>query len=184
MIAFKGFNKDLTCRGLKFNIFNITDQANCRQNGFHCAENPLDCLSYYPDWEESVYYKVLASGDINEDGNDSKISCTELTLLEKLDVEKFVYESLKYMFIHPFREWSNKVCADRAEVKEGFMIVRGKKHLAKGKIGVTIGFAQEEENTKKIMLVNQFKVDGKDVLPDVWYDILGNPVSEESEGDL
>ena len=83
MIAYKGFQKDLKCRGFQFQEYGIneTEKANCRQNGFHCAENPLDCLCYYPNWKNSVYYIVDASGDLDEDGEDSKISCTQMRLL-------------------------------------------------------------------------------------------------------
>ena len=46
MIAYKGFEKGLTCRDYQFRMgLNVTDKANCAQNGFHCAENPLDCLT-------------------------------------------------------------------------------------------------------------------------------------------
>ena len=46
MIAYKGFNKGLVCRGYQFsNGENITDEANCAKNGFHSAENPLDCIT-------------------------------------------------------------------------------------------------------------------------------------------
>ena len=56
MRAFKGFRRDLTCLGYRFqeDKVNRTSEANCCQNGFHCAENPLDCLSYYWDWKNSV----------------------------------------------------------------------------------------------------------------------------------
>ncbi len=51
MKAFKGFHKNLTCLGFQFreDMVNRTEEANCAQNGFHCAENPLDCFSYYPN---------------------------------------------------------------------------------------------------------------------------------------
>lgn len=64
MIAYKGFQKDLKCRGFQFQEYGIneTEKANCRQNGFHCAENPLDCLCYYPNWKNSVYYIVMHQG--------------------------------------------------------------------------------------------------------------------------
>ena len=83
MIAYKGFQKDLKCRGFQFQEYGIneTEKANCRQNGFHCAENPLDCLCYYPNWKNSAYYIVDASGDLDEDGEDSKISCTKMRLI-------------------------------------------------------------------------------------------------------
>lgn len=93
MIAYKGFEKDLVCRGYQFTKDKVheTDQANCRENGFHCAENPLDCLYYYRDWKNSVYYLVEASGDLDEDGADTKISCTRLRLLKELDFKGFCF---------------------------------------------------------------------------------------------
>lgn len=48
MYAYKGFEPDLSCRGYRFVMGkNVTPEANCASNGFHCAEDPLDCLSYY-----------------------------------------------------------------------------------------------------------------------------------------
>lgn len=94
MRAFKGFRRDLTCLGYRFreDRVNRTSEANCCQNGFHCAENPLDCLSYYWDWKNSVYYEVDAAGDLDEDGRDSKISCTELRLVRRLTLEQLLLE--------------------------------------------------------------------------------------------
>lgn len=82
MIAYKGFRPGLICRGYQFVMgLNTTEKANCRENGFHCAENPLDCLSYYSSLEHSEYYIVNAGGDIDEDEHDSKIACTELNAM-------------------------------------------------------------------------------------------------------
>lgn len=50
MIAYKGFLPGLICRGYQFRMgLNVTEKANCAHNGFHCAEDPLDCLRYYGD---------------------------------------------------------------------------------------------------------------------------------------
>ena len=85
MIAYKGFHPGLICRGYQFVMgLNVTEKANCAANGFHCAENPLDCLIYYPQMELSEYYLVDAGGDVDEDEFDTKISCTQLTILHKL----------------------------------------------------------------------------------------------------
>ena len=99
MIAYKGFQKDLKCRGFQFQEYGIneTEKANCRQNGFHCAENPLDCLCYYPNWKNSVYYIVDASGDLDEDGEDSKISCTKMRLLKKIELRSLLLHGAAYM---------------------------------------------------------------------------------------
>lgn len=118
MIAYKAFGKGLICRGYQFSMgLNRTDKADCAQNGFHCAENPLDCLTYYSDMESSEYYIVNAGGDIDEDDRDTKISCTELTVLKKLTRREFFLHGLAFMADHPLREWSSHVTKDRAECR-------------------------------------------------------------------
>ena len=73
MIAYKGFDRGLVCRGYQFVMgLNVTDQANCAANGFHCAEDPLDCLTYYSNIRRSEYCLVNAGGDVDEDEHDSK----------------------------------------------------------------------------------------------------------------
>lgn len=45
MIAYKAFQKDLSCLGVQYKEteWNYTERAVCRETGFHCVENPLDC---------------------------------------------------------------------------------------------------------------------------------------------
>lgn len=110
MLAYKGFDKGLICRGYQFQMgLNITEKANCVENGFHCAENPLDCLTYYPRLTESEYYIVDAGGDIDEDNRDSKISCTHLKIIKKLSPKELLLHALAYINDHPFRENSSHV---------------------------------------------------------------------------
>ena len=49
MKAFKGFNKDLTCRGFQYEEGKEfhTEKAECCEEGFHACEYPLDCFGYY-----------------------------------------------------------------------------------------------------------------------------------------
>ena len=108
MIAYKGFRPGMICIGYQFQMgLNVTEKANCRQNGFHCAEDPLDCLSYYSDVDHSEYYIVNAGGDIDEDEVDSKISCTELTVLKRLTKEELFLHGLAFMADHPKRKWND-----------------------------------------------------------------------------
>lgn len=49
MIAYKGMCPGMVCLGYQLKKgLNVTEQANCQANGFHCAANPMDCLRYYP----------------------------------------------------------------------------------------------------------------------------------------
>ena len=183
MIAYKAFDKDLSCRGYKFkeDAINETAEANCRKNGFHCAENPIDCLTYYSDWDNTVYYTVEVGGDINEDDMDSKISCTKLKLLKKLTVEDFVLEGLKYMFVHPFRKWNNNVKKDEVKTNKAFAFVRGKNPLACGEIGSVIGMIKENPSNSDVISINLLKVDGVKIMPNIWYNITGEAVGREFE---
>lgn len=187
MIAYKGFKKDLSCTSggnrfqYKLGVINTTEAANCRQNGFHCAEDPLDCLSYYPDWDGSVYYIVDAGGDISEDGTDSKISCTEMLLIKELTMEEFIMESLIYISNHPFRVMNRCVMTDEAEARVKFAIVRGKQPIAKGAKGTFLGFAREEKGSPEIGDIAVYKIDGVTFLPDKWYTVEGIPYDKEDE---
>ena len=171
MIAYKGFHPGLVCRDYQFVMgLNVTEKANCAANGFHCAENPLDCLSYYPNMNQSEYYLVNAGGDVDEDNCDSKISCTELTIMKKLEREEFFLHALAYMVDHPGREWNYRVQKERGQSESGFAIVRGADPVAAGKKGDILAFAKESPDTGEIVQIAMVCIDGKKVKPGVWYD--------------
>lgn len=170
MIAYKAFNKDLSCMGYRFKMgLNITEKAKARAYGFHCAENPLDCLTYYGNMNAADYYIVNAGGDVNEDGNDTKISCTELTIIKKLSKEDFVLHAMAYMVDHPKREWNRYVSKEKgAENHHGFAIVRGVNPIAKGGKGSILALAKENESGE-IVEIAMTVVDGTKVKPNIWY---------------
>lgn len=182
MIAYKAFDIGLICRGYQFRSdkVNITDKANCAKNGFHCAENPLDCLSYYPNWNNAEYWIVEAGGDIDEDDKDSKISCTRMKLIRKMSIKDFVAESLKYIYKHPRRELNNYVDENEIESASLFSIVRGLNPIAAGKKGTILGFAQEN-GYGSVIKISMIEVDGKCFKEDTFYDINGNEVFPCSE---
>lgn len=178
IMAYKAFNKDLTCtkgRG-KFQYeegkWFEEPEANCRKNGFHCAENPLDCLTYYGNMDNSLYYIVLADGDINEDGNDSKISCTRMKLVKKLDKKGFVTHAMAYLYNHPYAD-SGHVQMDEGTASRDFVIVRGKNPVARGEAGTILGLVKEAEGSRQIKEMGLYIVgeDGKE--PMKWYDVNG-----------
>ena len=170
MIAYKGFEQGLICRGYQFVMgLNKTEKANCRENGFHCAENPLDCLTYYSDMDRAEYYIVNAGGDIDEDGSDTKISCTELTVIKRLKKMDFFLHSLAFMADHPLREWSYHVSKDRAVAARGYAVVRGTDPAARGRCGDILAFAKEDPVTGQIIQVGLAQVDGSSIKADTWY---------------
>ena len=172
MIAYKGFNKGLIYRGYQFSKGeNVTEEANCAHNGFHSAENPLDCITYYGNIKDSVYCIVEVSGDMDEDDRDSKIASTELRIIKQLTLEELFLHALAFMVDHPKRTWSDQVSKDRATARGGFAVVRGSDPIAQGKLGDILAFAKECKDSSEIEQVALARVDGKDILPDVWYGI-------------
>lgn len=168
----KGFEPDLSCRGYRFVMGkNVTPEANCASNGFHCAEDPLDCLSYYSDMDRSIYCLVQPGGDIDEDDRDSKIACTELTILRQLTRKEFFLHALAYMVDHPCRKVSGKVQREHGVSRGGYAIVRGKEPAACGKLGDILAFAREQRETEEICQIAVAEVDGEKIQPGVWYDI-------------
>ncbi len=139
MLAYKAFNKDLTCMGYQYTAdgWNEEPEANCARNGFHCAENPLDCLFYYPSFKKARYWLVEAEGDIDEDAIDSKISCTRMRLVRELDLQDFVVEAVKYMLKHPGER-------KRYHNEHNGIDIRSGKHVkAKASVGTVLGLIEE-----------------------------------------
>ena len=174
----KKIQKDLKCRGFQFQEYGIneTEKANCRQNGFHCAENPLDCLCYYPNWKNSVYYIVDASGDLDEDGEDSKISCTKMRLLKKIELRSLLLHGAAYMSKYPNRKWNSHVAKESGTSCNGFCIVRGKAPKAKGQKGDLLLLLKEQPGNSQILEIGVICIDGQNYPEEAWIDVTGKLV--------
>ncbi|MBE6693407.1 MAG: hypothetical protein E7589_01395 [Ruminococcaceae bacterium] len=127
MYVFKMFKPGLVCRDYQFKVgVNECEHATCVREGFHAVENPLDCLSYYPDFDSSECWLCYADGDIHEDGTDSKISCTRLEILRRLGKLAFVYEAGRYIVEHPLRPLASCVFKNHGRSSSnGFAVVVG-----------------------------------------------------------
>lgn len=186
MIAYKMFNKEMECihgRGVyKYEVGRKyrEDEANCARNGFHCAENPLDCLSYYHSFRDNVCCEVLAGGSIDEDDRDSKISCTEILILKRLTLKEFVVAAGIYMIKHPKMPVNSHVTRGPAKAGEDhFAISRSEQPAGQGGIGDVILCMREKEG--KIEEAGVFVIDGDEYLPGVWYDASGKEVCPDAE---
>ena len=89
MKAYKGFNKDMTCRGFQYEEGKKCheDKAELCKSGFHACENPIDCLAYY-DPAHSVYHEVELDDISDEKSEDSKICGKTIKIGAKLSIVK------------------------------------------------------------------------------------------------
>ena len=93
MKTYKGFNKDMTCRGFHYEEgkeYEISGDVKCCENGFHACEDPLDCFGYYAP-SESVYHEVEQSGEISRTNDgESKVASSKIKIGARLDIAKIV----------------------------------------------------------------------------------------------
>lgn len=179
MIAYKAFQKNLSCLGFQYKEteWNYTERAVCRETGFHCAENPLDCLLYYSNPHLAQYCVVEVAGERQEEGDDSKIACTKLRIVRRLTLLELLVEGVAYMLRYPQRRLSKIVQVEKGSSLNEFAIIRGKHPIGKGRQGTILLFVRED-CTGKIIYFSIIIIDGKEYVPNVYYDFDGRKVEE------
>lgn len=181
MIVYKATNKDMICtsgEGLfqyRLGVPATAEKSKCADAGLHACEYVLDCTWYYGMGKYNRYFKAKAEGDIAEDGHDTRIACTRLTLLKELTNRDIAKEAMLYMIHHPRRDnWKTsrhmvQVNENTAEIRipDGIAIARGQHPKVSGCAGAHLGLIREEKG--KITAAKIFDVDGVYILPGVWY---------------
>ena len=100
--AYKGFDKDLKCRGRQYTEGvedHVSDVARLCKEGVHACERPLDVFEYY-DPADSVYHEVELAGVLDEHKEGSKICGTDIKVKGKLDIAGLVKAQIEYTKFH------------------------------------------------------------------------------------
>ena len=97
MKAFKGFNKDLTCRGFQYEEGKEfhTEKAECCEEGFHACEYPLDCFGYYSP-AQSVFHEVELSGEMDKSGDNTKVCATDIKIGARISIAGLVKAAIEF----------------------------------------------------------------------------------------
>ena len=99
MKAYKGFDKDLKCRGFQFEIGKeySEDEAVICKKGFHACENPLDTFGYYPP-NKSRYCEVEIEDVVKAPNtNDTKVCGKVIKIGAELDVAGLCKAHFEYV---------------------------------------------------------------------------------------
>ena len=91
-VYYKGFNKDLTCRGFQFKEGETYEEPEAKlcKSGFHACERPLDVLSYYEPGK-SVYHEVeLDDVSPERESGESKVCAKKIKVGEALNIRGLV----------------------------------------------------------------------------------------------
>ncbi len=100
IIAYKGFNLDLSCRGHKFEIgktYEMDGPIKACARGFHACEHPLNVFDYYPP-AGSRFAEVRLSGEISRKGDDTKVAAARISITAELGIAELVDRAVKWVF--------------------------------------------------------------------------------------
>ena len=109
IIAYKGFDKNLKCRGFQYEIgkeYKCDNISICRY-GFHACKNPMDVIDYYK-MLDSRFCIVRQYGDVqNEHVADTKVCSSIIKIEEEIGLEKLITDGIKWM--KEYLEHKNKI---------------------------------------------------------------------------
>ena len=97
MKCFKGFEKDLKCRDFQYEEGKEfhAEKADCCNDRFRACEYPLDCFAYY-DPAHSVFHEVELSGEMDKDGNDTKVCATDIKIGARISIAGLVKAAIEF----------------------------------------------------------------------------------------
>lgn len=187
IIAYKAMDKNMQCRGKQYEVGKTyhEDKADCCHAGMHACENPLDVLHYYPLSDGIRIFKVECGGDISrEDGKDTKLACTELTVeaeikiadMVKLDVKAVmdrVNKNVKGTKNKASGDWSTgaasgNYCRAEAFGKDSIAVVNGACGKARGALGCYLVLTEYDDDGHMIC-AKMARVDGSAIRENVYY---------------
>ena len=100
VIAYKGFDKNLQCRGFQYEVgadYTHDGKVKACSAGFHACENPFDVWGYYGPFD-SRFAVVELSGDLSRESNgDSKIAAGKIKVRAELKMPEFIATAVKWV---------------------------------------------------------------------------------------
>ena len=200
MKAYKGFNKDMTCRGFQYEEGGEyeTDSAEVCESGFHACENPLDCFAYYHPSKGSIFHEVELDGDIQRGDDDTKCAATKIRIGARMTLAGMIKAGLDFVFAKVKESKTPAATSgdlstaatsgcrstaatsgyrSTAEVhgRESVAVVTGLDSKAQGCVGSWLVLTERDENWH-ILGIKAICIDGKKYYADAWYTLKGGRV--------
>ena len=99
IIAYKGFDKDLKCRGFQYEVGKTyeTDKAILCEAGFHACEAPLNVWDYYPPTDGNRFCKVDMSEVSPQRDSDTKRVSKKITVGAEIGIPGLVKAHVEWV---------------------------------------------------------------------------------------
>ena len=210
MKAFKGFNKDLTCRGFLYELGKEYEEkgANLCNKGFHACAYPLDCFNYYSP-AESRFCEVEIDDNGQRSSDDTKVCGERIKIGAEIGIPGLVKAAIEYTKARTTTEYTDPKAATAgykgaatagsygaatagdngaatsrgasATGANGLSVARGNNVKVKGGIGALLVIAEENNCDFDIARWGSAVVDGDKIKADVFYCLDENGNFKECE---
>ena len=99
MKAYKGFDKDLKCRGFQYEVGKEYEEGNAKlcEKGFHACENPLDTFRYYGP-TDSRYCEVDVDDNGERNDADSKVCGKHIKIGAEIGLKGVINAGVRFVF--------------------------------------------------------------------------------------
>ena len=100
IIAYKGFDENLCCRGFQYEIgkeYVQEGEIECCESGFHACTNPFDVLDYYKADGKNRYCEVEQSGTIKTDNRDSKQASSKIKIKAEIGMAGLFKDGVEWI---------------------------------------------------------------------------------------
>lgn len=210
--SYKGFNKDMTCKGKRYaegETF-TEDDAKCCDRGMHACEYPLDCFNYYEP-ANSIYHEVEQSGKLDRESDGTKVASTIMKVGARLDIRGLVHAAIEYTKSRTTTEYTDPDMATAgyygaatagdsgaatagysgaatsrgraASGENGLSVARGNDVRVKGGAGAVLVITEENRSDYSIEEWKAAVVDGEQIKADTWYKLEDGEFVECGEED-
>lgn len=201
MKAYKGFDKDLKCRGFQYEVGKEYEEENASlcKKGFHACENPLDTFQYYAP-TDSRYCEVDVDDNGERSSYDSKVCGKHIRIGAEIGLKGVINAGVRFVFDKC--ESATEECASgvrgnaaasgergtavvtgaygdaSALGKQCLAVAWGAESVARGTMGNWI-VVSERDDDGNIIDAKIAKVDGETIMADTWYKLENGEIVEE-----
>ena len=206
MKAYKGFDRNMRCRGFQFEEGKTYEEENAKlcESGFHACENPIDVLKYYQPGD-SVYHEVELEDVSEERENDTKVCGKRIKIGAEISLRDMIRAGVKIDiqsangknaatsgYSSPAATSGDSSPAATSgdsspaatSGAESIAAAIGRNSRAKSVLGNWIVLAEYGDWDGKcypVLCVKCGKIDGETLKPDVWYMLKNGEFVEVEE---
>lgn len=200
MKAYKGFDKDLKCRGFQYEVGKEYEEGSAKlcKKGFHACENPLDTFCYYGP-TDSRYCEVDVDDNGERNDADSKVCGKHIKIGAEIGLKGVINAGVRFVFdkcesategnasgesgnaaasgVRGTAAVTGRYGKASAIGNQCVAVAWGQDSLARGSVGNWL-LVSERDDDGNIIDAKIVRVDGEAVKENTWYTLQNGEISE------